>query len=736
MKSIRFKNIVLATLFALLLLPNLGLAASNIDFGKVEVSGAESALGEAQKFIYLVDEGEVVNDVLKVKNSSTEELKFEVMAADSKIENDSNFILNSKNEENFGVGRWITFEEKNFVLKAGQTKEIPFKIQIPTNADVGVHKGGILVERFVNTEDGLGLNLQQGTPVSIEVRGQLVTGAKFASQQTQEIGDFYDAYYSIQNEGNHSISSSVRFVVKNDFSTSEKVYEQNASLPRGGSNYLRFNWEKPLFGFYTVKAELIDNDTGKVLDVSKEQNYIFLSYLELAVFAFLLLLLIFRKKILAKISRLSHKKNVNRVIAVLLVATTLSYVQYRFPIIGNDIKSSIIISDVENANESGIDYYMVMRWGHLREGVVDPDNIRMSAKLNMIDATMTVLDKYSFDEDDDYKVKNADRTVEINSKVKDDFDGLLVGISTSLNSSFTLAFEDKVRNLVSVYSINELSKGVTVEAKRGTPYTFGKAEIKLFKNLSEVDSYLESQKVKAPSGSQDVLLNFDSATPDFDNKKVLNKEETLAVLNSILSEKSATPDVDTSLKLNSDFVESVVKSDVGSEILASKQFIAELLASPIVLAALAATAQANVLFLPADTIVFPKQSFSFEDRKIASTVIGTLVFIHKKDNPWNAYVSSSDFEILSGGEKVPASNLSIVPGPIIPINNSEISSAEVQRGEKHRLQDQDDQAILVTTSAPKDVMFIMRPRLELILPASTRAGVYRGTLTITYIDRS
>lgn len=725
---------LLVLMVGLLLAPNFALAAANIDFGKVDISRVD-APKDTQKFSYQAREGDEIKDVLRVKNSANKQIEFALVAEDSKIDNDDYFILKGKNEANTDIGGWIHFSQEKFTLNAGQTKEIPFTIQVPTNGDVGSHRGGILVERFLSTEEGLGLNLQQGVPVVVEIKGSPVTNGEFLSQELKESGDYYNVYYAIQNSGNQSLDASVRLVVQNFFSSGEKIYQQNAALPRGASGYMQFDWEKPLFGFYNIKAELVDNVSGKVLDVSDQQNFLFIAYLELAILLGLILLFVFRKAILKRLYALAHKKNVNRAIALFLVASMLSYLQYRFPSASQDLKTSVFISDISSNQDVAGDYYLFIRWGHLREDVADASNIGMDAKLSLTGATMQVSQKYSFDEDDAYSIRNTDQVLEIDSKVKDDYDALLLNVASNQNKAFSVAFEDNIRNMVSVYSIAELAEGVMVEAKRGRAYTFGKAEIKLFKNLSEVDSYLESEKIKAPSGSADVLLNFSSATPNIDSSKVLNKEDTLAVLKNILSENSATPDVDSSLKLNSDFVEEIVKSDVGSEILASKQFIADLLASPAVLAALAATAQANVVFLPADTIVFPKQSFSFEDRKIASTVIGTLVFIHKKDKPWNAYVSSSDFEILSGGEKVPASNLSVVPGPIIPINDSEISPDEIQRGEKHRLEDEEDQAVLVTTDSDKDAMFIMRPRLELILPASTRAGVYRGTLTITYIDR-
>lgn len=734
MLKIERKKLVLLSIVTFLLVPQLTFASANIDFGKVDISRADSSK-EKQKFSYQAREGDEVKDVIKVKNSANKPIDFALVAQDSKIDNDEYFILKGKNEMNTDIGSWISFSEGKFTLNPGETKEIPFRIQIPTNADVGIHRGGILVERFLSTEEGLGLNLQQGVPVVVEIKGAPVTKAEILSQELKESGDYYNVYYAIQNNGNKTLDASVRLVVQNFLSSGEKVYNQNAVLARGASGYMQFNWEKPLFGFYNVKAELVDNATGSVLDISNQQNFVFLAYLEMAILAAIILLFIFRKPILKWLYSLANKKNVNRVIAVFLVAAMLSYFEYRFPVASQDLNTSVLISDISADENISGDYYMFIRWGHLTEDLADRSDVHMDAQVALTGATMQVSHKYSFDEDDNYRIRNADQVLDLNSKVKDDYDALLLSVSSNQNKAFSVAFEDNVRNLVSVYSIAELSKGVTVEAQRGSAYTFGKAEMKLFKNLSEVDSYLESEKIKVPSGSPDVLLNFNSATPDLDTSKVLNKEDTLAVLKNILSENSATPDVDSSLKLNSDFVEEIVKSDVGSEILASKQFIADLLASPAVLAALAATAQANVVFLPADTIVFPKQSFSFEDRKIASKVIGTLVFIHKKDKPWNAYVSSSDFEILSGGERVPASNLSVVPGPIIPINDSEISSEEIQRGEKHRLQDDGDQAVLVTTDSDKDAMFIMRPRLELILPASTRAGVYRGTLTITYIDR-
>src|SRR3989344_2484013 len=128
-------------------------------------------------FIYNLDLGESKDDALLLFNSSDEEKTVKLYAVDSIPSNQGNFALKAETDPRLDVGAWVELSATIVTLAPGESREIPFTITIPPDADVGEHSGGIIIQKVdpgaVNAEVGasvvtrVGIRIYQTVPGAI-----------------------------------------------------------------------------------------------------------------------------------------------------------------------------------------------------------------------------------------------------------------------------------------------------------------------------------------------------------------------------------------------------------------------------------------------------------------------------------------------------------------------------------------------------------------------------------------
>lgn len=102
---------------------------------------------DPKKFIFEVKPGQTARDSVLVKNSSGVPLKFNLYGADETRSAQGSFAIKTKNEEAKTIGKWITFDEKEFTLAAGETKKVNFTLSVAEGTPEGTYSGGLAAEK-------------------------------------------------------------------------------------------------------------------------------------------------------------------------------------------------------------------------------------------------------------------------------------------------------------------------------------------------------------------------------------------------------------------------------------------------------------------------------------------------------------------------------------------------------------------------------------------------------------
>jgi hypothetical protein len=159
---------------------------------KAEAQSAEGVsvkpvlVGEDKKF----NPGDTFSDVLWVTNVSSEDKMFYISARDiSGIDQSGGPIFSAAAEKTgLELSSWVNLPVTSVVVKANETKEIPFSIKIPANANPGGHFGGIF---FNVTPDkmktiGSAIGYEVGTLINLTVAGNIVEEAQIREFSTDK----------------------------------------------------------------------------------------------------------------------------------------------------------------------------------------------------------------------------------------------------------------------------------------------------------------------------------------------------------------------------------------------------------------------------------------------------------------------------------------------------------------------------------------------------------------------
>lgn len=170
------------------------LAGTSSDAGNLAVqpSGPHGP-GGRDYFVYTLNGGEHLRDVVGVSNLGTTRATFAVYATDALNSSDGSFNLLREEDKPKEVGTWVRLGATQYTLDPQQRVDIPFEITIPTGATPGDHVGAIVAQRIPdpgNPEAGIGIGLRVRVGARVYVR---VAGEVHPSLAVEALSISYDA---------------------------------------------------------------------------------------------------------------------------------------------------------------------------------------------------------------------------------------------------------------------------------------------------------------------------------------------------------------------------------------------------------------------------------------------------------------------------------------------------------------------------------------------------------------
>lgn len=248
-------------------------------------AGADGKPDGRTRFSYTADPGQQVADHYLVRNAGSVTQSFTVLATDAFNDEDGSFGLLETGAEATDAGAWVHFENGanrlQFDLAPGESRLVPFTVDIPAQAGPGDHAGGILAS-VVTPGDQVNVDRRLGTRLYLRVSGDIQAALTISSVDSQYVGDWWNPFsggvrvlYTIQNTGNVALASNVSLGVRTWFSAPASA-KQGDGIPELLPGFTRtFETEIPgvaswgyLNPWVTLNPFVEGDDATKKLPVS------------------------------------------------------------------------------------------------------------------------------------------------------------------------------------------------------------------------------------------------------------------------------------------------------------------------------------------------------------------------------------------------------------------------------------------------------------------------------------
>ena len=129
--------------------------------------------------------GETLTEKLRVRNDSNMDNSYSVLVEDFKAvgEEGSVDLIDDDSNTSYSLAKWVVPEPKNFSLKKGEEIEIPYSINVPTDAEPGGHYGSVVIRMGGSDKvtQGASVASKVGSLVLLRVAGTVKEDASVES---------------------------------------------------------------------------------------------------------------------------------------------------------------------------------------------------------------------------------------------------------------------------------------------------------------------------------------------------------------------------------------------------------------------------------------------------------------------------------------------------------------------------------------------------------------------------
>ena len=222
-----------------------------------------------------VEPGQVYSSVIKATNLDEVTHTFYTVRRDIRELSPEGQPLFAKEGEKteFEMSSWINAPKTPIVIKAGETKEIPFSITVPVGASAGGHFGGLFLSMSAPKLDntGVGVGYQVGTIINLRIAGEILEEAKireFSTDKAIHGSSNVNFVIGVENLGNVLIRPRGLLEITDFWGRKlpvMRVNDEGGSVLPGGMREFETTWDGGTFDFgrYQVVMSLVYGKEGR-----------------------------------------------------------------------------------------------------------------------------------------------------------------------------------------------------------------------------------------------------------------------------------------------------------------------------------------------------------------------------------------------------------------------------------------------------------------------------------------
>ncbi len=168
--------------------------------------------------------GATVTDALTVTNYGDDGITLSVYAADAFTTDSGQLDVLPRAETSSQLGAWISVQEDELTLTAGETTDVPFSFTVPPNATPGDYSAGIVTSLTSSADGSVSIDRRLGIRIQLRVEGPLHPQLSIVDAQLHYTGSWNPfsagsatATYTIRNGGNTRSAANQRLTVTGPF---------------------------------------------------------------------------------------------------------------------------------------------------------------------------------------------------------------------------------------------------------------------------------------------------------------------------------------------------------------------------------------------------------------------------------------------------------------------------------------------------------------------------------------
>ncbi len=668
MKTGKSKNRVITKIFSVIIGTFILSATASANGSYFNLGTLDVKVADGKDTEYLTEflaPGESAKRQIQISNFSAENKELLIYATETTDTEKGNFFTKKIGETNKDIGNWISLPVEKLALGPSESALISVNLVVPKNAGVGLHTGAVIVRELKNdsaaTVPGASFSVEKGMRVYLNVKGTVVENAGMSGLALRETGDSYIYSLSVQNNG--TVIDSQKFTASlKDFFGNTLYQNTLAAETRPGETGISYlEIPKPEYGIYSLALE---SESGAA--TNRAVAVIPFWALLAAVFGLVLFASWTRKTTFCPIAvaqKLHYENLFNKLFAIVkslefqrsfaylgLASLVFTVTFSQISLNTRDLKAQLLVTP-----ECTFD--MTVKWGDLR-GNPYPGNYtqKWQGSIEIPNAKISILEYLHFEHTDQAQLNDDKNILYFNLETGPDNDGLVIKVEPVQSEFPYIYYHNDLGQNTSEFVITDHISSAGVY-----PYMIGATSFKaeLCKNAQMMQELIRLS-----------TMGDLSATPDITADGFSTGETAGTMIpeldNLFMEELPSTPDVLSDFIMDSGYVQKISRIDSTRKIETDNILIRALQATPDILEEISATPDLNFIFIPADTIIFPPMSFSFTEEKVIRQPMGTIIFVQNKEDPWNAFIGTTDFQSLAEDLRIPASSLTIDPGePVI-----------------------------------------------------------------------